>query len=52
MNFKDNQTERSVIIKQPKNSEDTVVPALNMKKEIDFNTVQESDFNGGANFNA
>lgn len=27
--------------------EDSVVPALSMKKPIDFNTVGEDDFNGG-----
>ena len=44
--FKEDYTERSIAQRLPKNAEEFVVPAHNMKKPIDFNTVGEEDFNG------
>ena len=47
----DELTERSVLgpasFKIPKNAEEFVVPALGLKKPIDFNTVGDDDFNQG-----
>jgi hypothetical protein len=34
-------------MKMPKNAEDIIVPALHMKKPIDFNTVGDNDYDGG-----
>jgi hypothetical protein len=48
MIHRDDYTERSVIHRKPKNAEEAVVPAHNLKKPIDFNTVGDNDFNGGA----
>ncbi len=56
--FREDFTDRSVVqnnnynsFKAPKNAEEAVVPALGMKKPIDFNTVDDNDFNTGANVN-
>lgn len=46
--IRDDVTERSHF-RLPKNAEDAIVPAHNMKKPIDFNTVGEDQYNGGAN---
>ena len=44
MHYKDDYTERSMIMKMPRNNEDAVVPAHGLKKPIDFNTVGDEDF--------
>jgi hypothetical protein len=43
--FNDNISIKSRVL--PKNAEELIVPALNLKKPIDFNTVGDNDFNGG-----
>lgn len=47
--FKENQiTDRSLIPRQQRNNEDLIVPAHNLKKPIDFNTVNDKDFGSSA----
>ena len=47
--LRDDLTDRSGLghasVKIPKNAEEFVVPALGLKKPIDFNTVGDDDFN-------
>ena len=50
--FKDDQTEKSYYNKKPKNAEESVVPALNLKLPIDFNTIGEEAFDGGEKIKA
>lgn len=49
--LRDDLTDKSGLIqasfKGPKNTEESVVPALGLRKPIDFNTVGDDDFNAG-----